>query len=202
MVKASPKIEEIRVSGKTGVVVEPEWKMPDIATSLYSQIPKPQTTVPWGDIGMLLYSQYLSPVRYLPEYETLSELARQEALKAGSRFIGAGVGYTPEFGRILSNLYSDMMGQITETLLSRRLDLAKALAEQQRLALQARELALEPYKLQLATLGLGKFLYPEIYVPGVAEQKIIQETVTDPTSQFLQGLVALGTILSGIGSLL
>lgn len=181
-----------RLSGGE-IVVKPEWYFPEELKTYLGGIGGRSDRLEllgsklgeWMGLG---YGGGLSPV-LLPGFGELVKTATTEAEKLASRFIGAGVGFTPQFrnmllGDILRGFYREAM----DIYLSRLLELGKLLTEVEK----AKRAGL------LDILGFGKLAMPEVYIPAPTETTQIVKEEKPWWGYLLSGLgTGLGALLAG-----
>jgi hypothetical protein len=159
----------------TPFVVEPEYFYPkkelqSVFANYFSMLPS---------ISDILGRGITSPTS-LPGYELLSKAAEEEANKLGAKFIGAGLGYTPQYVTGVRDIYGNMMRNVADIFLERQLELVKALT------------GLYQLPMQLAGLTIS----PEIYVPSPTTTKIVQEEKREATgAEWLMAAASVAPLL-------
>jgi len=159
-------------------VVEPEYFYPkeelqSIFAGYFSMLPR---------LSDILRRGITSPTA-LPGYELLSKAAEEETKKLGSKFIGAGLGYTPQYVTGLRDIYGSMMRNVADVFLERQLDLVKALT------------GLYQMPMRLAELTIS----PEVYVPSPTTTRVIQEIKREETPlDWITAITSLSLLLAKI----
>lgn len=181
-----------RLSGGE-ILVRPEWYMPEEVRTQLSALTEGRDVLSmlgseiagWVGVGR---GGGLSPV-LLPGFDELSRAVTREAEKLALRFIGSGVGYTPQFHSLIGDILRGFYREASDIFMGRLLDFAKLLAQVE----TARQAAIGEL------LGMGKYIMPELYIPTPKETTQIVKEEKPWWSYLLQGLgTAAGVLLGGL----
>jgi len=173
------EIKPLDLPKENPFVVEPEYFYPkeelqSIFAGYFSMLPR---------LSDILRRGITSPTS-LPGYELLSKAAEEETKKLGSSFIGAGLGYTPQYVTGLRDIYGNMMRNVSDIFLERQLDLVKSLT------------GMYQMPMQLAGLTIS----PEVYVPSPTTTKVVQEEKREATAA--EWLTAAATLIPVLAKIL
>lgn len=93
----------------------------------------------------------------IPGADIFKKVAEDETNRLLSRFIGSGIGLTPQFASGIGNIYSDMMSRAVDSWLSRQIDFGKLLAG---ISSDISGIRTRQYELPLSVLNMAQFQSP------------------------------------------